>query len=83
MVEIIKETRLKQLESLLEVLAQEIDQKPGARDLAQIAKQYRETLREIEDIKGVSDNDDTIGELLKARKADGKSGAVRKNSPRV
>lgn len=73
------ESRLEQLKELLEILADAIDQKPGARDLAQLSKQYRETIREIEDIEGAGDNDDEIGEILGNRAADGKPGAVRKD----
>lgn len=56
-------SRLEQLKELLSILAETIDSKPGARDLAQLAKQYRETLREIEDIEGV-ETDDEIGDIL-------------------
>ncbi|MBQ1576515.1 MAG: hypothetical protein IIZ83_06105, partial [Oscillospiraceae bacterium] len=56
-------SRLAQLKELLGILAEAIDQRPGARDLAQLAKQYRETLREIEDIEGV-ETDDEIGDIL-------------------
>ena len=73
------ESRLEQLKELLEILADAIDRKPGARDLAQLSKQYRETIREIEDIEGAGDNDDEIGEILGNRAADGKPGAVRKD----
>ena len=77
MVKLTKKSRLEQLESLLKVLAKAIDEKPGARDLAQIVKQYRETLAEIEEIKGIGDDDDEIGEILSKRSSDGKTGAVR------
>ena len=73
------DTRLAQLKALLEVLAASIDDKPGARDLAQLSKQYRETLKEIEEMEGVAKDNDEIGELLAERAADGKPGAVRKN----
>lgn len=72
-------TRLVQLKELLVILADEIDQRPGARDLAQLSRQYRETLKEIEDIEGDIKGNDEIGELLAERAADGKPGAVRKN----
>ncbi len=79
MLEYLNDTRLAQLKALLEVLAASIDEKPGARDLAQLSKQYRETLREIEEMEGVAKDNDEIGELLAERAADGKPGAVRKN----
>ena len=79
MLEYLNDTRLAQLKALLEVLAASIDDKPGARDLAQLSKQYRETLKEIEEMEGVTKDNDEIGELLAERAADGKPGAVRKN----
>jgi hypothetical protein len=79
MLEYLNDTRLAQLKALLEVLAASIDDKPGARDLAQLSKQYRETLREIEEMEGETKDNDEIGELLAERAADGKPGAVRKN----
>ena len=79
MLEYLNDTRLAQLKALLEVLAASIDDKPGARDLAQLSKQYRETLREIEEMEGTAKDNDEIGELLAERAADGKPGAVRKN----
>ena len=75
--------RLDQLKELLEILAEAIDQRPGARDLAQLSKQYRETVKEIEEIEGAGGNDDEIGEILGSRAADGKPGAVRKNRSAV
>ena len=73
----VEESRLSQLKELLKVLAQAIDKAPGARDLAQLAKQYRETLKEIEELERGTDTDDEIGELLRQREADGEPGAVR------
>ena len=54
-------SRLEQLKELLSILAETIDSKPGARDLAQLAKQYRETLKEIEELERSTDTDDEIG----------------------
>lgn len=71
--------RIDQLKDLLEILADEIDQRPGARDLAGLAKQYRETLREIEELEGGTDDGDEIASILAGRAADGKPGAVRKD----
>lgn len=45
--------------------------------LAALARQYRETLKEIEEIEGTTDDDDDIAKLLAQRDADGKAGAVR------
>jgi len=83
MLEVTKESRVEQLEALLEILAAAIDEAPGARDLAQLSKQYRETLLDIENIKGVKDQDDEISEILSNRIADGKSSAVRKGSTKL
>jgi hypothetical protein len=58
-------------------LAEQIDSKPGARDMASLARQYRETLKEIEEIEGTEDSDDDIADILQQRAADGKPGAVR------
>lgn len=77
--ECLKENRLIQLKALLVILADEIDQRPGARDLAQLSRQYRETLKEIEEIEGGTDDNDEIAEILSERKLDGKPGAVRKD----
>ena len=70
-------TRLEQLKVLAAILAKQIDN-PGEKDnVSQLAKQYRETIREIEEIEGVTDDGDQIAEILSEREADGKSGAVR------
>lgn len=58
------DTRLEQLKSLAEILADKINSDPGARDLAQLAKQYRETLKEIEEIEGGEYGEDEIEKLL-------------------
>ena len=72
-----KGTRLEQLKALSTILARQIDC-PGERDnVAQLAKQYRETIREIEEIEGMVVSDDEIGDILAARDAAGKPGAVR------
>ena len=76
MVNTVNKPRVDQLKELLLVLAKQIDSKPGARDMASLAKQYRETLREIEEIEGTEDDDD-ISRLLAQRDADGKAGSVR------
>ena len=77
MLEIVGETRAEQLRELLQILAKEIDDGPGARDMASLVKQYRETLKELEEIEGLDGNEDEISQLLSKRESDGKSGAVR------
>ncbi len=71
--------KLKALEAdLLELM-----KKSNSRTYAALAKQYRETLREIEEIEGAREPDDEIGEILQGREADGKPGSVRKNRAKV
>lgn len=65
--------KLKQLEDMLVVAMNSCDLK----SLAPIAKQYRDTIREIEEIEGGESDGDEIAELLESRGADGKAGAVR------
>lgn len=73
----LSESRLIQLKELLVVLADAIDNKPGARDLAQLAKQYRETLKEIDELEGSEPEHDEIATLLGG--SDGVPGPIRKN----
>lgn len=74
--------RLEQLKGLARILAEQIDicakdVIDGPKCMPQLSKQYRETIREIEEIEGAENNDDEIGEILSERKADGKSNSVR------
>ena len=71
--------RLNQLITLREKLANAIDCCESMRDLAALSRQYRETLKEIEEMEGTAKDNDEIGELLAERAADGKPGTVRKN----
>jgi hypothetical protein len=73
--------RLEQLRELLLILAKEIDDGPGARDMASLVKQYRETIKEIEEIEGSEPEDDEIAKLL--GDSDGVPGPVRKNNAEV
>lgn len=72
-------SRVQQLKELARVLAGGIDSCDDPKALPAMAKQYRETIREIEEIEGAADSGDEIGEILGGRAADGKPGAVRKN----
>lgn len=72
-------SRLEQLKRLALVLAKNIDSCKDARLLPQLAKQYRDTIREIEEMEGAPSDGDEISEVLAARERDGKPGAVRKN----
>lgn len=68
-------TKLKDLESRLLVAMDGADNKT----LAALARQYRETIREIEELERSTDTDDEIGDILRRRAADGEPGAVRPN----
>lgn len=72
-----KGNRLEQLKKLRDTLAKAIDTCESMRDLATLSRQYRETIREIEEIEGANDDGDEIGEILAERESDGKPGAVR------
>ena len=65
--------KLKELEAMLTCNMQHCETK----ELAALARQYRETLKEIEEIEGADQNDDDIAEILAGREAAGKAGAVR------
>ena len=68
-------TYIEKLEALAEDLARRLD---GADDktAAGLARQYRETICEIERMKGMEVKDDEIDKLLSE---DGKPGAVRQD----
>ena len=72
-----KGNRLEQLKKLRDTLAKAIDACESMRDLAALSRQYRETIREIEEIEGADNDGDEIGEILAERENDGKPGAVR------
>ena len=69
-------TRLDKLKNLEHDLL-DLMKKANSRTYASLAKQYRETIKEIEEIEGTQDDDDDIGKILADREADGKAGAVR------
>lgn len=75
-------TRLEKLKDLERDLKQ-LMAKSNSRTFASLAKQYRETIREIEEIEGAESNGDEIAEILQKRDSDGKAGAVRKNSAKI
>lgn len=78
-----EETRLERLKELRTMLETAIYNCESNRDLAALAKQYRETLKDIEEIEGTLDDGDDIGKLLSERELTGKPGAVRQSVPRV
>jgi hypothetical protein len=65
--------KLKALEAQLAIAMEEATVK----EMAALARQYRETLKEIEEIEGAEQNEDDISEILSERAAAGKPGAVR------
>ena len=72
-------SRLAQLKALAKVLAEGIDSCQDPRALPALARQYRETIREIEEIEGANNHGDEVSDILGERAADGKPGAVRKD----
>lgn len=75
--------RLEKLKALAELLAEKMDEVKYIKDLPPLAKQYRETIREIEEIEGNVNETDEITEILRSRENNGKSGAIRKNKSAV
>lgn len=76
--------RLNSLKNLAMILAEQIDnikaegvEGSSIQLLSQLSKQYRDTLREIDEIEGVDKGDDEISDILAERKTDGKSISVR------
>lgn len=56
--------RLQRLINLRDTLSEAIENCDSKRDLAALAKQYRETLKEIEEIEGENHGEDEIEKLL-------------------
>ena len=69
-------SRLDKLRALEAQLSAALDV-AEVKEVASLARQYRETLKEIEEIEGAQQNDDDISEILSERAAAGKSGSVR------
>lgn len=67
--------KLKELEAALQNALMVVD----CDKIAPIAKQYRETVREIEEIEGLKGNTDEISEILSRRSADGFTGSISKS----
>lgn len=72
-------TRLEQLHELLVRLGLAIDEcaEGDKGNMATLARQYRETLKEIHEIEGDGDDNDPIAAIASRRDSDGKPGAVR------
>lgn len=75
-------SRLEKLKTLAMTLAERLDT-CTEKETAQLAKQYRETIYEIEEIEGRNDTDDELGEIIQSRNADRKSDSDRKNSSQL
>ena len=71
-------TRLEKLKALASILADRLDT-CSEKETAQLAKQYRETIYEIEEIEGRNDTDDELSEIIQSRENDWMSGADHKD----
>lgn len=60
--------RAAQLRELARTLAMWMDSCESARDMASLARQYRETIRELEDIGGI-DAEDGLAQIISRRAA--------------
>ena len=69
--------RLQKLKELEDMLFKAMVAADSDRSLAAIARQYRETLKEIEEIEGGTGDDDELGAILAERRSDGKPSSVR------
>ena len=70
------QSRLEKLKELEAMLAESLKQ-CETKELAALSRQYREILKEIEEIEGAEMTDDDIADILSKREAAGKAGAVR------
>ena len=75
-------TRLDKLREL-EADLYNLMQKANSRSIAPLAKQYRDTIREIDEIENVVMEDDEIEEIMQRRADNGDAGAVRKSRTKV
>ena len=74
-------TRLEKLKNLEKDLSN-LMSKANSRSYAALCRQYRETIKEIEEIEGQDCGEDEIEKLLSGR-ADGMPGAVRADRSKV
>lgn len=76
-------TTMEQLESMARILAAQIESvekdqpEEAAKLLPNLTKQYVDVITKIEERKKMEETDDEIAEILTARRADGKSDAIR------
>ncbi len=57
-------SRLEQLRALALVIAEQIDSGDESHSMAQLARQYRETIREIAELEAENDDGDIISRLI-------------------
>lgn len=74
--------RLEKLKELEEEI-RKLMQKANSRTFASLARQYREVLREIEEIEGGENSGGEIGDLLARRRTDGRTEAHLPGDARV
>ena len=60
-------TRIEQLKTLALVIAERIDNGGDSHSMAQLSRQYRETLKEIAELESDDDNSDPIAGILASR----------------
>ena len=77
-----RKTRLDKLREL-EADLYSLMQKANSRSIAPLAKQYRDTIREIDEIENAVTEDDEIEEIIQRRAYNGDAGAVRKDRSKV
>lgn len=77
-------TRLEKLKALEKRLYELLyDTDDDARSMAPLAKQYRDTIREIDEIENAVVSDDEIEEIMQKRVDNGNAGAVRKDRSKL
>lgn len=60
-------TRLEQLKALALILAERIDAGGDGHSMAQLVRQYRETLREISELEDAVDDNDEVAQIIAFR----------------
>lgn len=75
--------RLTQLTELRRKLAEAIDDCESKRDLAALSRQYRETIKEIEELEDGVQEVDEIKDILELRASNGRPGAIRRDRSRM
>lgn len=84
-------TRLEQLRILavqladqIEKIRSDVDPEKGGSQIAQLSKQYRETLKEIDELEGAkTEEHDELNDILRQRELKGLPGAVRQDRSAV